>query len=158
MPTEPVDPVTPAERVPFKPGFLAGNLATLDNVRLAGSRCRACGVALLGRRRRCENCSSRDVEDATFGLQGTIYTFTVQRYPPPPPFAARQPWQPRAVAWVDLEAGGPRVLAPILGPAEKVAIGLPVVAQFEVAWRDEEGREVVGFSFRPAPPVGEVAS
>lgn len=150
----PAEPTPAADRVPFKPGFLNGDLADLSAVRFAGSRCRACGVALLGRRRRCENCSSRDVADETFGTRGTVHTFTVQRYPPPPPFVAPQPWVPRAVAWVDLD-GGPRILAPVAGPADGVAIGLPVVAEFEVAWRDEQGRDVVGFVFRPA--VGEGA-
>jgi len=137
------------ERVGFKPGFLIGDLSNLETVRFSGIRCGDCGTALLGIRRRCENCSSIDVAKEVFSCEGTIYTYTIQRYPPPTPFIGPQPWIPRAVAWIDLDKKGPRILAPIEGPADQVTIGLRVVAQFDIGWKDERGREVVAFSFLP---------
>lgn len=137
------------DRVAFKAGFTTEDLSDLAIVRLVGSRCTQCHTALLGRRHRCENCSSRLIDDAVFASNGTVYTYTVQRYPPPPPFPAPQPWRPRAVAWVDLDDQGPRILAPIDAPEQQVSIGLAVRVVFDIGWTDARGREVVSFVFRP---------
>jgi len=145
---------TTDSRVPFRSGFLAGDLTNLAGVRFAGSRCRECGVTLLGRRRRCENCSSRSIVDEVFGTRGVVHSFTVQRYPPPLPFTAPQPWVPRVIAWIDLEGHGPRILGPVSGLAERVEIAQAVLAEFHVAWRDDHGREVVAFVFRPVDAEG----
>lgn len=145
------------ERVGFKPGFLVGDLSDFNAVRFSGIRCRECGIALLGVRRRCENCSSTDISQEVFSSKGTIYTFTVQRYPPPPPFVGPQPWVPRAVAWVDLDEKGPRILAPVEGTVDQVTIGLRVTARFDVGWQDEQGREVVAFSFVPENSFGSAS-
>jgi len=136
------------QRVPLKAGFLTDDLADLSAVRFVGVRCEECGITLLGRRRRCENCSSRQVREETFASGGVVYTFTVQRYPPPPPHVGPTPWVPRAVAWIDLDHG-PRIMGPIAAPIDDVRIGMRVTAEFLVGWRDEKGRDVVSFLFRP---------
>ena len=148
----------PPARVAFKPGFLVGDLTALESVRFAGIRCGSCGIALLGRRRRCENCASTEVVDAQFAPTGSVHTYTIQRYPPPTPFVASQPWIPRGLAWIDLDDRGPRILGPIEGPADQVSIGMRVVARFSPGWSDDSGREVVAFSFAPASAVLRVAS
>ena len=136
-------------RVPFKDGFLFGDLADLAGLRLAGSRCAECGVALWGVRRRCENCSSQQMRDAAYARSGSVYTFTVQRYAPPKPHALPEPWSPRPVAWVDLDEQGPRILAPVHCGPEDMAIGMRVRLVCEVAFVDAEGREVVACHFVP---------
>jgi uncharacterized OB-fold protein len=153
-----VDPADPAGRIAFKRGFLVGDLAVLETVRFAGIRCGSCGIALLGRRRRCENCASTEVAEAQFALTGRVHTYTIQRYPPPAPFVAPQPWIPRGLAWIDLDDQGPRILGPVEGPAEQVSIGLRVVARFSPGWRDDRGREVIAFSFAPVSTPPQVAS
>lgn len=142
-------------RVPFRAGFLAGDFDDLGTVRLAGSRCGRCGIALLGRRRRCENCASSDVRDATFSHRGTIYSYTVQRYPPPQPHAVPAPWFPRALAWIDLSGSGPRVMGVIAGDPDRVRIGADVEFGAKVGWLDREGREVVDYQFRLSGSEGE---
>jgi uncharacterized protein len=140
-------------RVPFQDGFLAGDLLDLAGLRLAGSRCRECGIALWGVRRRCENCASQQVETEVFAAEGVVHTFTVQRYAPPRPHAlGADTWVPRPVAWVDLD-GGPRVLAPLACPADAVAIGLRVRLRCTVGWVDEQEREVVDYRFAPVEPA-----
>ncbi len=135
-------------RIAFKPGFTTDDLCDLANVRLIGSRCTECRTVLLGLRHRCENCSSPQLVTEVFGSNGSVYTYTVQRYPPPPPFVSQQSWQPRAVAWVDLENDGPRILGPIDAPAQDVSIGLAVRVVFDIGWTDAAGREVVSFAFK----------
>jgi uncharacterized OB-fold protein len=144
-------------RIPFKDGFLHGQVADPESLRLAGSRCEECGIALWGVRRRCENCSSPRVREEVFAPTGVVHTYTVQRYAPPKPHMLAEPWTPRAVAWVDLDERGPRVLAPIDGPAERVRIGLPVRLRCHVGYVDEHEREVLVYAFEPAPLQGATA-
>ena len=134
-------------RVPFRAGFLAGDLASLQSLRLAGSRCGDCGIALLGERRRCENCSSKNVVHEVFAAEGTVHTYTIQRHPPPQPNALPSPWSPRPLAWIDLADGGPRVLGPIACAPDEVRIGSRVRLVCEVGWTDAEGREVIAYKF-----------
>lgn len=141
-------------RAPFKRGFLTEPLDDLASIRFAGSRCRACGVALLGVRRRCENCASRDVEPTAFRGTGVIYSVTVQRYPPPPPFAAPTTWVPRALAWIDLDGDGPRIMAPVAGPADEASIGRRVRFEFLTGWSDDAGRDVVSYVCHLDPQGG----
>jgi len=142
------------QRVPFRAGFLAGDLASLDTVRLAGSRCRDCGITLLGERHRCENCSSKNVAHEIFAAEGTVYTYTVQRYPPPQPNALTGSWSPRPLAWIDL-TDGPRILGPIDCAPEAVEIGSKVRLVCEIGWTDAEGRDVVAYKFVLAKPGRE---
>ena len=142
-----------SRRLPFAPGFVEGDLTNLRSVKLVGSRCRDCGVVLLGRRRRCENCSSKDLDAEIFSSTGIIYTFTIQRYPPPPPFRAPSPWLPRPIAWVDLDESGPRILGPIVCVPEVLKMGARVELFFEVGWAEASGDEYIVFGFRPCSPA-----
>lgn len=137
-----------AGRVPLKAGMLTDDLGNLEAVHFVGVRCRDCGTTLLLRRARCENCSSKNLNDESFASSGVVYTFTIQRYPPPPPHVGPTPWIPRPVAWIDLD-NGPRIMGPIAARADELQIGMRVTAEFVVGWRDELGREVVSFQFRP---------
>lgn len=136
-------------RIPFKDGFLSGHLADPAGLRLAGSRCAECGIALWGVRRRCENCSSQQVATEAFERTGTVHTYTVQRYAPPKPHALPEPWVARPVAWVDLDGKGPRVLAPVACAADAMRIGMRVRLACQVGHVDEQGREVVTYRFVP---------
>ena len=153
MNTAPVSGTT--TRVPFRAGFLAGDLSSLGTLRLAGSRCRDCGIALLGERHRCENCSSKNVVHEAFAAEGSVYTYTIQRHPPPLPNSYSDPWSPRPLAWIDLNDGGPRVLGPIACAPDAVRIGSRVRLVCDVDWIDGEGREVVAYKFVIADPTTE---
>lgn len=145
------------DRVALRTGFLAGDLSDLAGVRLAGSRCGACGIALFGERHRCENCSSPDLTHTSFAESGRVYTYTIQRYPPPPPHSLPEPWEPRPIAWIDIDGDGPRILAPLRCTPEEVAIGMRVTLDCQVGWTDAAGAEVVAFGFRPLTAAGDSA-
>jgi uncharacterized OB-fold protein len=136
-------------RIAFAPDFISGDLVHLGSARLLGSRCHNCGIVLFGRRHRCENCSSKRLETELLSDAGTIYTYTVQRYPPPPPFPASQPWIARPVAWVDLDARGPRILGPVDCSPEKARIDMRVAVRLRPAWEGAPGEEVIAFCFTP---------
>jgi uncharacterized OB-fold protein len=142
-------------RIAFMRGLLTDDLSDLTAVRLRGSRCRTCGIALWGWRRRCENCGSAELGDEVYSSRGTVWSWTVQRYPPPAPFHATTPWTPRPIAWIDLDEHGPRVLGPVRYDPDLMRVGLRVLLRCAVEWRDE-GRDVVSYAFvNEAPGAGE---
>lgn len=85
---------------------------------LEGWRCGACGHPSLWSSPRCPICGE-SMTKATFGPQGTVWSSTVVRVPVP----GRTP--PYAMAYVDLD-DGPRILAHVAGPAERLPIGSTV--------------------------------
>ena len=77
---------------------------------VAGVRCEACGYAVATTRPRCPVCHG-PVAPESFGPGGVVWSSTVVRVPVP----GRTP--PYALAYVDLDGGGPRVLAHTPGDA-----------------------------------------
>ena len=123
-----------------------------EDPRLLGSQCRQCETAVFPRSFTCPNpeCSSRKVEDVEFDRVGTLASFTVVRYPPPPPFVASDPFTPFAIAEVEF-ANGVQVVGPV--PAED-GFDFELGQQMETIvgryYIDEEGQEIVGWMFKPA--------
>ena len=86
---------------------------------LEGWRCTSCRHPLLWPTPRCPECGGSVVSDR-FSPSGTVWSSTVVRVPVP----GRTP--PYAMAYVDLD-DGPRVLAHIAGPPERLAVGARVI-------------------------------
>ena len=143
---------------PFREGFLAGDLADAAGIRLAGSRCKACGIALFGKRHRCENCSSPDLDHVAFSSSGTVYSYTIQRYAPPQPHSLPvTPWHPRPIAWIDLDDNGPRILGPIACTPAEISIGMVVHLDCRIGWTDAAGVTVMAYGFAPVARAGASA-
>jgi uncharacterized protein len=87
-------------------------------VLLHGWRCVTCRHPLLWSTPRCPRCGG-SVEASSFGPEGVIWSSTVVRVPVP----GRTP--PYAMAYVDLD-DGPRVLAHVEGPAQRLEVGTRV--------------------------------
>jgi len=87
--------------------------------RITGWLCTSCGHRLLVHPPRCSRCLSPALEVSEFGPTGTLWSSTVVRIAVP----GRTP--PYALAYVDLD-DGPRILAEIIGVAERVSIGTRV--------------------------------
>ena len=137
-----------AEQLPFKKGMLTTPLTPLEDVRLKGVKCRTCGSLALGEREHCINCSSSDLEEHVFSKQGKVYTHTIIRHPPPPPYP-KEKFQPFPTAWVELE-DGLFILSEITDCGlEEVEIGMPVEMVVGKGWEDEEGNDVIMYRFKP---------
>lgn len=74
---------------------------------LALSRCPNCGDVSFPPVARCKNpsCGFDGIEPISAEGPGRLASFTVQRFKPPPPFAAEDPFQPFGVGLVELDAG-----------------------------------------------------
>ena len=138
---------TPTERVAIDPGLFSGSLET---PRLRGSRCGACGETTFPAQRGCPSCTAQGCDDVELSPRGTLYTWTIQRFPPPPPYAGDvQNFVPFAVGYIELPEGV-RVEARLTqSDASQLSIGMEMQLELESFARDEQGREVVTFAFAP---------
>lgn len=136
-----------AEQVPFKEGLLTTPLSPLEKVRLKGVKCRACGSLALGERKYCINCTSKDVEEYLFSKYGKIYSYTIIRHAPPPPYP-KESFKPFPVAWVELE-DGLYILSEITGCSlDELNFGMPVELAVSKGWVDDNGNDVMMYKFR----------
>ena len=73
--------------------------------RLLGGRCPSCGATFFPKQWSfCRNpsCTGGDLDDVELSTRGTLWSFTDNRYSPPPPFPATDPFEPYGVAAVEL--------------------------------------------------------
>ena len=139
--------MTDSEKIPIIEG-----LFTLDpeEPRLIGSRCTSCGTYYFPKTISCSNpdCNDKMVEESLLSRRGKLWSFTVQHYPPPPPFKAQEPFVPFGIGVVEL----PEEIrvAGILTESdpEKLKIGMELELLLEKAY-EEDGEEVVTWKFRP---------
>jgi uncharacterized OB-fold protein/acyl dehydratase len=108
-------------------------------------RCSECGTLRHPPRPACPNCRSFHWDALQASGRGTIYSYVVNHYPQVPAFD-----YPLIVALVELEEGTRLVANVSHMTPETVAIGMPVIAEFE-SFDDELSLPV----FRPADGSGE---
>ncbi len=128
--------------------------------RLLASRCRNCGELTFPVQEGCPACAARDSETVELSPRGQLWTFTIQRFPPPPPFAGpadRESYQPFGVGYVELPEGI-RVEGRLTesDPA-KLEIGMEMELVL-VPFRFADGSETrTTFAFRPVAHEEESA-
>jgi uncharacterized protein len=91
------------DRVPAVDGWFT----TGDTPALLGTRCTTCGTYFFPREEAfCRNpdCRGRSFEEVELSRRGRIWSFTDNRYQPPPPYVSPDPFVPYAIAAVELEA------------------------------------------------------
>jgi uncharacterized OB-fold protein len=120
---------------------------------ILGTKCTSCGLTIFGRKPSCENCGGTEVQPVTLSNTGTLWSFTVQRYPPAEPYklgsAMREDWVPRVVGWVEVQEG-PRILSIVEGcKPEEARIGMKVEMFVSKGWVNENGDEVMVLKSRP---------
>jgi uncharacterized OB-fold protein len=122
---------------------------------LVGSRCSACGAVTFPRQNSCPRCTGENAAPHTLARQGSLWTYTVQGFPPKPPYlGADREFRPYGVGYVDL--GGEvlvegRLVTDDLG---SLRIGLPMELVLEAFHRDDEGMDVCTFAFAPMRQEG----
>jgi uncharacterized OB-fold protein len=92
---------------------------------LIGKRCMACGTSVFPPlAARCPNpqCGG-ELEEAALSRRGRVWSFTINRYAPPPPYVADDPFEPFGVAAVELDEERMIVLGQVDGDATELAIG-----------------------------------
>ncbi len=139
--------MTTSNQSPVAEGLFA---ETADGPRLLGSRCATCETPYFPKATICHNpnCTDSKLEDAQFGPSGTLWSFTVQYYPPPPPAKYDEPFEPYALGLIDLPEGL-RVLSKVTADdIEAIEVGGAVQLVIEKLHTNADGKEVVTFKFR----------
>ena len=118
--------------------------------RLIGSECTRCGVVTFPSQSSCPRCTSLEVRERTLGRLGTLWTWTIQSFPPKsPPYRVAEPdsFEPYGVGYVELP-GEVRVEARLtVADPEMLRIGMPMELTLIPAPGTEE--RVVTYAFGP---------
>jgi len=119
-----------------------------EGVRLMGSRCVKCAEVSFPVSDFCPQCCTQTTEIIPLSPRGTLYSFTVQRFRPPPPYRGPEKFEPYGVGMIELPEGL-RVTSVL---ADKDPDGLRVGMEMELIvsklFADDLGRDVLGYKFR----------
>jgi uncharacterized OB-fold protein len=140
------------ERLPVAENLFQGEGR---DTRLIGTLCRSCGTHYFPKSLSCRNpqCREKVIEDTLLGPSGILYSYTVQIYRPPALFRM-DPWEPYAIGMVEL-GQGLRVMGMLTGCAlDAIQIGMALELTVETLYRDEQGRDVATYKFRPVAAQG----
>lgn len=120
-----------------------------DEPRLLGGACRRCGSVSFPRPQSCSRCTGQEIDEKQLSATGTLWSWTVQRFPPKPPFVGADPFAPYGVGYVDL--AGEVIVESRLTTADpaELMIGQPMELVV-VPYVKRDGVETVTFAFRPA--------
>jgi uncharacterized OB-fold protein len=101
----------------------------------------------------CPKCTAVDAETVELGRRGTLWTWTVQGFPPKaPPYvgdADPKTFKPYGVGYVELP-GEVKVEARLTeADPEKLEIGMEMELVIVPLATDDDGNEIVTFAFAP---------
>ncbi len=124
-----------------------------DAPALLASRCPACANHMFPMQDGCSRCGGASTETVELGRRGTLWTWTVQSYPPKaPPFAGNadpETFVPYGVGYVDIDG---KLLVEsrltVSDPA-RLEIGMEVEMVVDPLFVNADGDEVVTFAFAP---------
>ena len=119
---------------------------------LLGTRCTNCGNHMFPRQTGCPRCLFNEQEDVELATAGTLWTWTVQAFPPKaPPYLGPvgDDFTPYGVGYVELP-GQLRVEGRLtIADPEQLKIGMPMELVLEPLSLDEDGNQVVTYAFAP---------
>jgi len=133
---------------PIDEGLFTG---PADAPQLVGSRCDACSEVTFPRQSSCPNCTSSKTEEVLLSRRGTLWTWTVQGFPPPsPPFAGdAENFVPFGVGYIELPEGI-RVESRLTeNDPSKLEIGMEMELVLEKFAVGEDGDDIMTFAFQP---------
>ena len=141
----------PKARVPAVDGWF-----TLDEAspKLLGTRCKACGTYFFPKETsfcRNPNCAGSEFEEVPLSTRGKLWSFTDNRYAPPKPYMAGDPFVPYAVAAVELEREKMVVLGQVAGGVgcDQLHAGQEMELVLDTLYEDDANEYLV-WKWRPA--------
>lgn len=124
-----------------------------ERPQLVGSRCTECGTHTFPAQDGCPRCTGTAMEKTPLSRRGTLWTWTIQGFPPKaPPYAGETgpaKFEPFGVGYVEL-SGQLKVEARLTehDPA-RLRIGMEMELVLVPLSTDDAGRQVVTYAFAP---------
>jgi len=121
---------------------------------LLGTRCKACGSYFFPKETSfCRNpsCAGSEFEEVPLSTRGKLWSFTDNRYAPPKPYMAGDPFVPYAVAAVELEREKMVVLGQVAGGVgcDQLHAGQEMELVLDTLYEDDANEYLV-WKWRPA--------
>lgn len=117
-----------------------------DEPSLLGLSCPGCGTYVFPPRAvACPNpdCGVTELDPVELSRHGTVWSYTVNHYAPPEPYVCSEPFEPYAVAAVELEREKMVVLGQVAGDFDRLAVGAPVRLVLDTLFVDDAGTDHV---------------
>lgn len=119
-----------------------------DAPALLGTRCVACGSYFFPKETTfCRNpeCTGREFDEVELSRRGTVWSFTDNRYQPPPPYMSADPFEPYTIAAVELDRERLVVLGQMVKGIDPTQLraGLEVELVLDVLFADDEHEYLV---------------
>jgi uncharacterized OB-fold protein len=133
-------------RVPAVAGWLNIDPA---HPRLIGTKCTKCGSIFFPRETvRCRNprCGHNELADTELSPKGTLWSFTGAEYQPPAPYVPRtNPFQPFAIAAVELAAEKITILGQVVEGVKltDLKVGQEMELTLDTLLEDDETETIV---------------
>lgn len=132
------------KRVPAIEGWFRMNDAEPS---LLGVRCSACRTIYFPREAFCRNpeCEGGTLEETPLSRRGKLWSWTDNRYAPPLPYMARDPFEPYTVAAVELEAEKMVVLGQVVREAGAASfrVGQSMELVLDTLFEDDANEYIV---------------
>lgn len=120
---------------------------------LIGANCPQCRTYVFPpRENNCPNpaCDGDVLEPVALSRRGTVWSYTENRYPPPAPYPASDPFEPFAIAAVELADEGLIVLAKVVAGtlAADLKVGMELELALEPLYTDDDGVQRLTYVWR----------
>lgn len=146
-PDSTVSPNAPPEnQVSIAPGLFVW---LDDGAHLLGSKCAECGEVTFPASSFCPQCCRETTQKIALSRRGYLYSFTVQRFKPPPPFKGPEPFEPYGVGMIELPEGLRVTSVLEESDPDKLKVGMEMELVITKFFEDEAGRDVVAYKFKP---------
>lgn len=140
-------------RVPAIAGWF---VADGEIAHLLGSQCKICRSYFFPKETFfCRNpaCRSTEFEEVALSRRGTLWSFTDNRYPPPAPYVAPDPFVPYVVAAVELDKEKMVVLGQVVAGigVDQLRAGQEMELVIDTLSEDSENEYLI-WKWRPVAP------
>ena len=118
-----------------------------DTPHLIGAQCDACGTFYFPKKLsfcRNPNCDGESFTEVELSRSGKIWSYTNACYKPPAPFVAEEPFEPYAIAAVELEKEQMIILGQVVKGVgtESLKVGQEVELVLEPLFEDDESVKI----------------
>jgi hypothetical protein len=124
-----------------------------EDPHLVGNRCKVCGDYFFPKAFSCRNprCTGTELEEVSFSRKGTLWSYTVNYYPPPAPYVPPDPFVPYTIVVVELPKEKLAVMGQLANGynSEQLKIGMEMELVVEPLFKDDQGNNHYIWKWKP---------